>query len=394
MRTLMPYYTTTSLTMAAPSHHTGGTIDESRTRTIIQLVLDSYKIPGAVVQVSQYGQVVLNLAQGYEYRSDMLPSNLQNRALTTSVNFRIGSITKSMTATCILILCERNQLNLTDKLGKWFPQAPNGHKISIIQLLNMTSGLGDYETNADFGNIWFVDPKIHWNKWDLIRWGANVKPTSNDPGMDWHYCNTGYIYLGMIVEHICQQPLHVVFKTLLFDPLGMNHSFLATDAAIPEPHGQGFGNVRDKLENVTEWSPGWAWAAGGVVSNIDDLTKWAKNLGEPQLLSRYRQPMTLNYASLLTSNSSTIGTSKEHHFNAEYFYGFGLLYDHHWVWHNGSIPGWESIAAYHIPSKISIAININQSTLPENHSSESPVTEMFRYLVEAYTPYSRLHPKE
>lgn len=366
-------------------------INFQSTHNVLETIMHKYKIPGALLLVTRYDEPLIRMALGTTYRPDMLPRHTHNEPIKSDMYFRIGSITKSMTATCVLLLAAKNKLGLHDMLSKWFPLAPRAKNIRLIHMLNMTSGLGDYEQSDTFAKIWYADPEIHWNPLDLIRWAKEDKKPLVEPGTVWHYCNTGYIYLGLIIERVMDVPLHVAFKQLLFDPLGMHQTFLATNAHIRAPHAQGFGNVREKLENVTDWNPGWAWAAGGVVSTLDDLAKWAKNLGEPRLLSSYRQPFQ---ATSLVADKSTIGTSTEHHFNRDYFYGFGLLYDHHWVWHNGSIPGWESMVAYHTPTRMSIVININQSTLPDNHSSESPVTEMFRELVQLYTPSTPLHPKE
>ncbi|MFY7816625.1 MAG: serine hydrolase domain-containing protein [Chryseobacterium taeanense] len=63
--------------------------------------------------------------------------------------FQIGSITKSMTAMMIFKLIEKNNLDLNDKLSKFYPKIPNADKITISQMLSHTSGLGDYVTGKD-----------------------------------------------------------------------------------------------------------------------------------------------------------------------------------------------------------------------------------------------------
>lgn len=362
----------------------------------VNAVLDKYKIPGCLLQIKQHGITLQTSAVGTTYRRDMVPKNTLNKPITANMYFRIGSITKSMTATCILLLAQQKKLSLSDKLSCW----PWGAKlmpkyasqISLLQMLNMTSGLGHYERDKTFGLIFDADPEIDWSPFDLVRWSneAEVRP----PGQSWDYCNTGYILSGLIIEQTTGMPLHGAFKKMLFEPLNMTHSYLAADSTLPQPHAQGFGNTRDKLENVTDWNPMWAWAAGGVVSTLDDMSKWASNLGNATLLKSQANSLGGYIGSSTTMlNASGLSTpSEEHKFNADYFYGLGVLYDHHWVWHNGSIPGWESIVAYHKPTGYSLVMNVNQSTLPDNHSPESPVTELFRRVVEVMTPDTPLHP--
>lgn len=359
----------------------------------LRRIANKYGIPGVIYELRMNASnYYFKGAMGHNYRPDMLPPGVQNSEINKDSFFEIGSVTKSMTASCMVLLSRAGKFKLSDKLSKWkFGQtvAPYADDITVLQMLNMTSGLNHYENSKQFTQLFDLDPKIHWSPLDLIRWAQEDSLTNppRAPGTNWEYCNTGYIYAGLIIEKETGLSLADAFKTLLFEPLGMKDSYLAYESNMPEPHPQMFGNERGKLENTTSWNPSWGWSAGAVVSTLRDMSIWAKNLGESILLLPESQAFNKYTPFLLNPSSIAV----DEHFTLQFYYGLGLVKDNGWLFHNGSIPGSETIAAYHIASHSTVVLNINQSTLPDNHNPESPVTEMFREVVKILTPESQLH---
>jgi CubicO group peptidase (beta-lactamase class C family) len=127
------------------------------------------------------------------------------------------------------------------------------------------------------------------------------------PGKGWHYSNTNYILLGLIIEQLTHQPVEEVFQQRIFTPLGMNESSLPppTSSAIPDPHPQGYMFGTDftgkgPTLNVTDWSPSQAWTDGAVISTVHDLQIWAKALATGQLLSAATQKQRLSWVNIGT----------------------------------------------------------------------------------------------
>ena len=118
-------------------------------------------------------------------------------AATTSNLFQTGSNTKAFTAVAILQLEAAGLLSLDDTIGKWLPQYPQWSKVTIRQLLNMTSGIPTYDAapawEADYSN----NPMIESTPAQLV---AYVYPALTTPGAAFLYSNTNYILAQMIVE--------------------------------------------------------------------------------------------------------------------------------------------------------------------------------------------------
>jgi D-alanyl-D-alanine carboxypeptidase len=107
------------------------------------------------------------------------------------------------------------------------------------------------------------------------------QPPGFPPGTAWSYSNTGYILLGLVVEAASGSTLGQELHRRIFGPLGLNGtSFPETSPGIPSPRSRGYslplgpqGEPLDgPLLDVTAQNPSWAWAAGALVSDLEDLT--------------------------------------------------------------------------------------------------------------------------
>lgn len=356
-------------------------VSEAAVMEAVAGIMHKFEMPGCIVSVRRNNNILAEFALGKAVKGNGAPP------MTTDMYFRIGSVTKTMTATAIVLLCDRGLVSLDDTIDKWFPSFPNASRITVMNLLNMTSGLGDYGASAMFGTIFEGDPRLHWDVRDLERWAKDEAPTSA-PNAQWHYCNTNYLLLGLMIEMLTGVKLCDAFKHLLFTPLRMSRTYLASDACIAKPHAHGYGVFfNNKYDDCTNWNPTWGYAAGAVVSNVDDLQRWAQSLGRGALFGGMR----MHVNELI--NQSSIETLKTTHFERNrFFYGLGVMYDEEWLWHNGSIPGWETVCASYAPFNLSIVISVNQTTLPKFASmGETSVTQIFRRLTEMYIPDVRLH---
>lgn len=357
----------------------------SRIESVVRSTMREFEIPGLIVSVRHDGHPLVEYASGYTTR----PYEHDTTLMSPHYSFRIGSVTKTMTAVATLTLEQQGWLSLDDTIDRWFPEYENAKLISIRHLLTMTSGLGNYGNASQFETIFNADPRLHWDTRDLVRWGAGEK-TLFDPGNGWDYCNTNFVLLGRIIEIIAQYPLDVVFEMLLFGKLGMRNTFLATDASWRDAeHAHGYGVFRDggAIEDCTDWNPMWAWSAGGVISNVDDMHIWATNLGSGAPL---RQPnwsgahdASSAFALLVhpMADTSSVHTPAAHRPPFErltYFYGLGVMFDDGWIYHNGSIPGFETICAAHPASGLTIVLSSNQTTLPKFKATSSAITHLFK----------------
>ena len=129
--------------------------------------------------------------------------------------FRIGSDTKTFISVVVLQLAAEHRLSLDDTVGHWLPGVVHGNgndgsKITIRELLQHTSGLHNYtdDLQAQITSLKaYRQLEFHqFSRIDLLKIALAHKPDFA-PGTGWHYSNTNYILLGMIIEKVTQRPL-------------------------------------------------------------------------------------------------------------------------------------------------------------------------------------------
>lgn len=161
--------------------------------------------------------------------------------VTLADHVRIGSITKTFTGTVILQLAQEGKLNIDAPVTEYRPDVPNGDKITLTQLLDMRSGLYNYSESVDLNKALDDDPAKVWTPAELLTLGLKY-PAYFPPGTDFHYSNTNFVLLGLIIEQLDKRPLGSVYQTRLFTPLAMHETSFppAADTAIPAPHPRGY----------------------------------------------------------------------------------------------------------------------------------------------------------
>lgn len=207
---------------------------------------------------------------------------------TIHTPFYTASITKMLTATAIGILKDNHQLNFNDKIHQYLPNlliknlhVLNGKDyskaISIAHLLQHTSGLPDYfeEKTVDGSpNIMmqlFMDMDKNWNPKELIKFTKAKMSPLFIPGKGYHYTDTEYVLLGLIIENISGITLDQFFKKFIFKPLGMDHSYLNLKSTPIKKTSKMAEFYFREIEVSSFTSLSADWAGGGLVSTTQDL---------------------------------------------------------------------------------------------------------------------------
>ena len=185
--------------------------------------------------------------------------------------FRIGSVTKTFTATLVLQLVDQKRIGLDDPVGRYLPGViPAGGAITIRELLQHRSGLAnftDYLTWMDQ-----AEPSASIRPIDVLRFAAS-KPLLFEPGSHWAYSNTNYIALGLVIEKVTGHPFGQELQQHILKPLALSRTELATTRQLPDLQDQGT-------------NPDLLWAAGGIVSGTQDLARFFSALLSGHLISR------------------------------------------------------------------------------------------------------------
>lgn len=203
-----------------------------------------------------------------------------NRPNQPSTRFRLGLLTEPFTATAVLQLRDAGLLDLDDPVSKFVPEYPEGHRITIEQLLSHTAGIPNY---TDFGYFHAWKNQPHTTEQMLRRFGP--EPLEFEPGTGFSPTNSGYYLLGAIIERITGLDYGEYVTRHLFEPAGMESS---TFGDAYETGEQALGNVWNDEELLDPPDPihmSVFGAAGGLVSTPLDLVRWDAALREGTLLS-------------------------------------------------------------------------------------------------------------
>jgi len=219
---------------AAGDHATGGS--ERATRADLDAALNkSFKesdAPGVVaaVQTPKYTWV---RALGVADRASGEP-------MSPEMHHRIGSVTKTFTATLLLKAADKGLLSLDDTIDQYVKGVPNGDEITLRQMSDMTSGIASYTESEQWVKEWSADPTKVWNPEELARFGIKESPLFK-PGTEWFYSNTNYVLLGLVLEQVTGKPIGQLYSEWIIKPLHLTQtSFPGKDSALPKPYDHGY----------------------------------------------------------------------------------------------------------------------------------------------------------
>ena len=300
--------------------------------------------PGVAVLVAKSGKVIYRKGYGKADLEMDLP-------MKPDYVFRIGSITKQFTSAAILKLAEEGKLSLSDDLTKFIPDYPtNGQQITVENLLNHTSGIKSYTSMMQWTD---EVQRRDFTPDSLINFFKN-EPVDFAPGEQWRYNNSAYILLGFIVEKLSGMSYADYVEQNFFKPLGMKSSYYGyTDKLIPN-RLPGYQKEGGNYENADFLSMTQPFAAGSLLSTVDDLYTWYEAVAAGKVIS----PESLKKAltPTLLKNGNTIG------------YGFGLstgmVQGSPSYGHNGGINGFLSSSVYLPKEDIFVATLTNCDCSP------------------------------
>lgn len=311
--------------------------EKGRIQQRFQTCIDDRGFSGSVYAVYR-GETIFDGGAG------MATETLKNGS---DIAYGVASLTKQFTAASIMQLFEQGKLDLTDPIGKYFPNYPYGDDICIKHLLSQRSGIPDYMVNTDkSGKMVVVSVVEGGSEYVLV----DVKNTAEEnqkiirdfflsrellfePGSEFDYSDSNFALLAEIVNQVGGMSFHDYVRQNIFEPLGMVHSAFIDDyekKAIPAVA------ETDREEFALDYYSvkGAEYGCGDILTTPRDLYLWYRGLMDRTVVSEgsYRL-MTENYSGPM-----------------ELGYGFGLMIsdtsDSKVVYHYGFIPSFYSAAIY------------------------------------------------
>ena len=249
-------------------------------------------------------------------------------ALQTTSAFNIASISKQFISMCIMILKEKATLSYDDDIQKFIPEFPY-QNITIRNLMTHTSGLPEYEDL-------FVNtrrPLDTLTNEGLIKMFAALKPPLNfATGTKWEYCNTGYVLLASVVEHVSKMTIEKFINKYIIVPLELSETYMYNVyLPVPKNHVYGFEEINGKQKLNDLFFLDGVMGDGNMYASMEDLYKWEQSL----------------YTEKLVKKSTYAEALKPVHLNNDsvYPYGFGWFIgkENEFYFHSGSWAGFKNI---------------------------------------------------
>ena len=201
---------------------------------------------------------------------------------------------KTFTITGVLQLADQGKLGLDDPIAKYIDGVPEGDRSRCGSWRGCKAGWPTTPRQTSFSRRFSPTRSGISLRSELLDY-AFAEPMKFQPGEGFLYCNTNTVLLGLVVEKISGQTLPDYIRDHITTPLGMSHTSFPTDNAFPEPHAQGYTTqIADNSETTaTDWNPSWGWAAGAMISTLEDMHIWAPALATGKLLTPEMQPQRL-----------------------------------------------------------------------------------------------------
>lgn len=213
----------------------------------------------------------------------------------TDGQVRIGSNTKTFTATLALQLVGEGKFGLDDIVADHLPEFALDRRITLRMLLQHTSGIFNF--TGEYFEDGTVVPGIPWSgrEWvdnrfktyrpeELVEFALS-KPARFEPGTDWSYANTNYVVIRLLIEKVTGRTVADEMQRLILGPLGLADTIApTTESEIPRPFSHAYYRLDDGTVDVTSQNPSWVSSGGDMISSTRDLHVFISALVRGELL--------------------------------------------------------------------------------------------------------------
>ncbi len=347
---------------AGPDANTGGLSGQvgPRLKAALNQQRNSRGIPGMTAAVIFPDGSMWAAGSGY--------AKLPGRSAANNTPFVVGSITKTFVASAVMQLAEEGELTLDDPLSDFLPDYPRASEITLRQLLSHTAGVFNYFEHPSYNKKVFQTMKTHfWTPQEIVTQFA--RPLYFAPGTGYHYSNTGYVLLGLVIEEVTGQSLDDVLDDRFFTPLALNETHFQYQ--VPGPASSAHGYLRrpdgtfNQIFDTTNYRPQIsaatvAWAAGGITASAREIARWADALygGEGVVSDESLAQMTDYLASSYTRGQYGLGTRTRVH-GGERMFG-----------HTGSLRGFSASMWRYEDLDLTVVVLTNRGRIDPNPTSD------------------------
>lgn len=293
-------------------------------------------VPGLSLGVVKDGKLVR--ATGYGF------CNLElNVPASSKTVYVLYSLSKQFVTAAAMQLVEQGKLSLDDPSSKWFPEQPAEWKdVTVRMLLSHTSGIKDYVNDVDLD---LPDGATMLDKLHAVM----KLPMNFQPGEKWRYNNTGFLMMALIIQKITGQTTQAYLKEHVWNPLGMTASRASSATDIIPNRASAYLWDKDHWINGEFPYTTEMIAAGGMMSDVEDLAKWDISLYGNKVLSERSRDLMMTPVTLKDGSKAPYGLG----FFITEFPG------HRLIWHYGSSGHYRANISRFIDDKITVIVLAN-----------------------------------
>jgi CubicO group peptidase (beta-lactamase class C family) len=284
-------------------------------------------------------EVVFSKAYGFADEENKIEA-------TNTTKYKIGSITKTFTATIIMQLIEEKKLRLESKLTKFYPKVQNAEKISIYDLLHHRTGIKDYINQDSLSVEDFATNDLKTVIYNKI----NNYESIFEPGSKFLYSNSNYYLLGGIIEKLTKESYASNVENRIIKKLGLKNTYYPNDkidSSKKESYSYIFNGTN--WEKAPEWGNNVAFAAGEIMSTPDDLTEFMFALFNGKLVKN---------------------TSLEAMKDLKDGYGIALMQfpfgERKFYGHTGGIENFRAVVGYYPTDNLGVSLIVNGDNFNRN----------------------------
>jgi D-alanyl-D-alanine carboxypeptidase len=294
--------------------------------------------------------------------------------VSTAGHFRIGSNTKTFVISVLLQLVGEKKLTLDDPLGRFEVgvKIPNAANITVRELCDMRSGLFEAYDTPQFAKLnWKLPPNFSPRL--LVGWAAQQKPYFA-PNKGYHYSNTNYLLLGLIIEALTKDTVGNQIRKRLIEPYGLTQTSFPQTEAMPDPWVRGY-----ELDKAKNWSDvsntvpvAFMGAAGAMISDANDIRRWIKLFTTGQAGGRATYHDLIDCIPFLGNTS----------------FGLGITCSAGWYGYTGALPGYNTGDYYSPSTGLTIVAWIDyQAPEPIEGVASVMVRDIARVLTPDHVPF-------
>lgn len=232
-----------------------GKLDTAALRTMIEARLAADSIPSVSIAVVADGKIIWEAGFGWADRENKIPATLHTPYYT-------ASISKSITSTALMVLCERRLMQLDQPMNRYLKNAKlsgvqwDADMATVRRVATHTAGIPTFDYRCYSCNV--HPANLYINRYGFIAW---------QPGTRFDYSNLDYGILSQSIADVSGQPFADFLKTQIFQPLGMLDASLNKNSKIKDLTAVSYSYQYGRRDNIVSVAEG----ASSVYASVHDL---------------------------------------------------------------------------------------------------------------------------